>query len=281
MRVYEARVPEGWTGQTLEGYLRQAFPLLPQHVIRDAFRSRDVKADGRRAAPDESPGPGAMIQLYTAYQAELPVVYEDQRVLIINKPAGISCEDDGRGGMTVQGLFDARPDQPKLIHRLDNQTCGLLMAAKDPQALEALEAAFRIRSVDKRYECLVKGTVRPASMTANAYILKDQRTGRMRVVSHETPDTRPISTAYETISTDGMLTRLTVHLLTGRTHQIRAHMAAMQHPILGDDVYGDRRFNLRMKTRRLMLCAREITLMDLEGGLQYLNDRKFSVPVPF
>ena len=277
MRVYSAQVPQEPGFRTLEAYLLRALPLLPQFALREAFAKRDVKMDGVRVAPDTRPRAGAIIAVYTPWVAELPVVYEDDRLLIINKPAGISCEDDGRGGMTVETLLDGRA---RLCHRLDNQTCGLLAAAKDPAAEACLLEAFRDRKLTKRYECVVKGVVRPEAQTVSAHIFRDERLGRMRVVSHPGPDTRPIETAYETLSGDGRTTRLSVTLLTGRTHQIRAHLAYLQHPILGDDVYGDRAFNQRFGARRLMLCAVSLTL-HAGGELQYLDGRSFAVQPPF
>ena len=140
--------------------------------------------------------------------------------------------------------------------------------------------AFKERTLTKRYECLVKGIVRPPKQEVSAYIYRDKNLERMRVVSHATPESKPIAMIYETIENSIDVTRLSVTLLTGRTHQIRAHMAALQHPILGDDVYGDRAFNQRKNVRRLMLCATELTLF-AAGILKYLDGHTFTVKAPF
>ena len=280
MRLYTALIPDRVAEKTLSSYLTHALPLLPAHVLRDAFARRDVRMDGRRAGADEAPAPGASVQVYTLYDADLPVVYEDEQILRLNKPAGISCEDDGRGGMTVEGLLKARPDHPKLCHRLDNQTSGLLLTAKTKAAESCLRDAFQTRSLTKRYECVVKGQPKPPEQTAVAYIVRDPRLGRMRVVSHPSPESKRIETAYETLSGDRLTSRLRVTLLTGRMHQIRAHLAALQHPVLGDDVYGDRAFNQRMRVRRLMLCATEL-ILHTDGPLDYLKDRIFNIEAPF
>lgn len=280
MRLYTAQIPEKPQEKTLLAYLTHALPLLPAHVLREAFARRDVRMDGRRAGPDEAPVQGAAVQVYTLFDAHLPVVYEDEQILLLNKPAGISCEDDGRGGMTVDGLLRARPDHPRLCHRLDNQTSGLLLSAKTKAAEACLLEAFQTRSLTKRYECVVKGQPRPPEQTAIAYIFRDPRLGRMRVVSHPSPETKRIETAYETLNGDRLTSRLRVTLLTGRMHQIRAHLAALQHPVLGDDVYGDRAFNQRMRARRLMLCATEL-ILHTDGPLGYLKDQVFTVNAPF
>ncbi len=277
MRDYTAQIPEKPSDSTVEAYLAHAMPLLPQFVIRDAFAKHDVKMAGRRVSPGEPLTGGALVQVYTRWEIELPCVYEDEHVLLINKPAGISCEDDGYGGMTVQALLNGKA---RICHRLDNQTCGLLIAAKDAEAEKCLLNAFKNRLLTKRYECVVKGTMKPLAQRAEAYIFRDEKLGRMRVVSHASPEAKPIATEYETISISGNTSRLKVTLLTGRTHQIRAHLAAMQHPILGDDVYGDRAFNQKQNVRRLMLCSTELTL-NAGGVLNYLDDRVFRIDAPF
>ncbi len=264
-------------------YLLHALPLLPERVLREAFKKRDVKVDGVRTPPDAHIQRGATVRVYTAYEAKLPVLYEDAHILIVNKPAGISADDDFRGGMTVQTVLEAQAKgeyRPRLCHRLDNQTCGLLIAAKDDESEQCLLNAFEERTLTKRYICLVRGTLRPESAVKDAFLVKDALRGRVRVVTHGTPEARPIRTGYETLESDGDISRVRVTLYTGRTHQIRAHMAFLAHPILGDDVYGDRAFNKRIGTTRLMLCAAELT-MHTGGILNYLDGKTFSIQPPF
>lgn len=283
MRVYEAIAPENVGGLRLEQYVRQAFPLLPSHVLRDAFAARDVKMNGVRAGRDEKIAPGARVTVYTGFCPELPVVFEDENILLINKPAGISAEEDGRGGMTVLSLLTERAQgryTPRLCHRLDNPTSGLLLLCKNDESEAALLSAFAERKLEKIYQCLVRGEMRPPAALKEAYLIKDAQRARVRVITHETSGALPIATAYETLAFDGALSRLRVTLLTGRTHQIRAHMSFLSHPILGDDKYGDRALNRRYKTTLLRLCATELTLRP-GGALAYLDGRHFSIQPPF
>ena len=283
MKIFEAIIPENWPEGKLESYLSQAFPLLPLRIIRDALQKRDVKINGIRANRDARTLPGARVQLYTAFSPELPIVYEDDHILLINKPAGISCEDDGRGGMTLLSLLTDRAKGeyiPRLCHRLDHPTSGLLILAKDDESEETLLAAFQERKLTKVYQCLVRGEMRPKEAVKEAFLIKDARLSKVRVITHETPGAQPIATQYETLSFDGTISRLRVTLLTGRTHQIRAHMSFLSHPLLGDDKYGDRALNKRLKITGLKLCACELTL-NAGGCLAYLDGRTFSILPPF
>ncbi len=283
MNVYDAIVPECAEGMPLARYIRLAMPLLPDHVVRDAFAARDVKCGGKRVGRDEQVVPGAKVQLFTGYSAEIPIVYEDESVLLLNKPAGINCGEDIWGGMTVLSMTAQRAGNayiPRLCHRLDNVTSGLLLLCKDEESEKLLREMFEQRKLTKIYQCLVKGEMRPREAVREAYLVKNSREATVRVVTHETPGALPIATQYETLSFDGKVSRLRIHLLTGRTHQIRAHMSFLSHPILGDDKYGDRNFNRIMKANSLKLCATELALYP-EGKLAYLRDKHFSILPPF
>ena len=232
----------------------------------------------------------ARVRMFEEFTSDEDVIasrLRDADVLLVNKRAGISVEADERGGVTLTELAarhvrqqapDARA--PKACHRLDNQTCGLLMFAKTEKAEGILERAFRDRTMDKRYICLVRGMMKPPKATCRAYLLKDAKAAHVTIHDSAVPGARPIVTAYETLE-QGAVSRVEIHLITGRTHQIRAHMAALGHPLLGDDVYGDRAFNRQMKMQgKLCLCAAQLTL-DTGGALPQLDGRTFRVKCPF
>ena len=283
MKKYHWIITEYEPGTGLKQYLQQMMPLFPPHEIRDILKKRDVKINGQRIGKETMLRPGDQIQVFTAFSPTLPVVYEDEHILLINKPAGISCMDDGRGGMTVLSLMEEYAQgayRPRLCHRLDHITSGLLLLAKDDDSENCLLDAFRERKLEKIYHCLVRGEMRPKAALKEAYLLKDSEAAKVRIITHATPGALPIATEYETLSFDGTLSRLRVTLHTGRTHQIRAHMAFLSHPILGDDKYGDRALNKRLHAGGLKLCAAELTL-HAGGCLCYLDGKTFSITSPF
>lgn len=288
MACYEWTVTQAAEGQRIDACLRRFLPEIAPQTLRASFQRRDVKIDGRRVKPDARVSVGQKVQVYCMEAPADPVdvVYEDDDVLLINKRAGVSVETDERGGASLVDLAwkhlqltDSDAPVPRPCHRLDNQTCGLTLLAKNERAEAILLQAFKERTMDKRYICLVRGLMKPPAATCRAYLVKDAAAARVTILDHPAPGAKPIVTAYETLES-GPVSRLRVHLITGRTHQIRAHLAALGHPLLGDDVYGDRAFNRMQKARRLMLCAASLTL-ETGGQLPQLDGRIFSIECPF
>lgn len=288
MACYEWKVTHAAEGQRVDACIRRFLPEIPPHVLRASFQRRDVKLEGKRVKPDARVTEGQLVQVYCMEPTAPPVdvIYEDDDVLLINKRAGISVEVDEKGGASLTELAhkhllakDAAALPPRPCHRLDNQTCGLIVFAKNDRAEAILLQAFKERRMDKRYICLVRGMMKPPAATCKAFLLKDAEAARVTILDHPAPGARSIATAYETLEA-GPISRLRVHLLTGRTHQIRAHLAALGHPLLGDDVYGDRVFNRANHARRLMLCAASLTL-ETGGQLPQLDGKTFTIDCPF
>ena len=287
MAVKTVIVPQDAEGMKTGLFLRRIMPDLPESVIRKIFASRDVKLDGIRVSRDTPLQSGQALSVYfparSGSSASLRVVYEDENILLVNKPAGISVEKDEPGNVCLTDLcrLHANPQDipPTACHRLDNKTSGLCLFAKNSHALEILQDVFRQRSVDKYYICLVRGFMKPSVAVCSAWLLKDAVKGKVTILDHEIPGAQAITTGYEALE-NGPVSRLRVHLFTGRTHQIRAHLASLGHPVLGDDLYGDRSFNRQQKARALKLCATELTL-HTGGRLPALDGKVFSVPPPF
>ena len=282
MFKYSVNVPENIPEMTLLNYIARAFPLLPGNVIRDAFNKRDVKMNGVRAAKDVKVIGGAQVSLFTPFEMQIPVVYEDENVLVLNKPAGVSTDIDRYHSMTVLDwalLYAKGAYTPRMCHRLDNATSGLIALAKSDAAEDALKEMFFARTGEKEYRCIVRGTPNPPAAVKTAYLIKDAVRGRVRVSEREIKDAKPVITEYAVIKS-GEKCLLKVLLHTGRTHQIRAHMQMLGHPLLGDDLYGDRAFNKKYNAGRLMLCAVRLKF-DTQGKLPQLDGLEVKIRAPF
>ena len=252
---YTVKVPDDAPRMQLGAYVRHAFPLLPQYVLRDAFDKRDVKMDGKRCTSDTMVQHGSEVTVYTAYQAAIPILFENEHLLAVDKPSGVSCDRDAYGSMTVlDWISEGANDRAslRLCHRLDNQTSGLLLIAKDDETEEAVKKAFTQNQVEKEYLCIVHGKPEPRSAKCTAWMIKDAKRSTVTVSSNQTANAKQIVTSYETVKS-GCFSLLRVQLHTGRTHQIRAHMSWLGYPLLGDDKYGDRTKDKQLGISRLML----------------------------
>ena len=276
-------VPEQLSGTEVRKFLIKIDPAMPFSRWRDAFAKKDVKVNGKRVRERETVCAGDEVTVFLPEENNFPVVYEDDRVLLCVKKQGILSESNGDGTLSMEDLARAytarKGEKAYLCHRLDAKTGGLLLFAKDEEALACLEDAFYDHRMEKEYLCLVQGTPVPESAVLESWIVKDAAAGRVRVLRHEAPDALPIRTGYEVIL-PGEKCLVRVHLYTGRTHQIRAQMAAIGHPVLGDELYGDRETNRKLGVRNLKLWSVLLTF-GAGGALSYLDGRSFSCKAPF
>lgn len=226
---------------------------VPRPVARDALRSGDVTLAGSAARPSHRVAVGDLfsgeIEVRerlgpAAERIPLDVVHSDERVMVVSKPAGMVTHPAGgnEGGTLVNALLGlgeplalAGSGRPGIVHRLDKETSGLLLVAKDDRAHAALIEAMKRHEIARRYLALVRGTMPSASGTVDAPIDRHPtRRTQMAVV----PGGRPAVTHYRVLEATEELSLLEVTLETGRTHQVRVHMAAIDHPVIGDRVYG-------------------------------------------
>lgn len=294
----QMKVPGEKDGMMLSQFLTQEAADVPLWAVREVIKKRDVRIDGVRIAADTRVQAGQEIRVFwpksiiSARQKEktlpLPeIVFEDEHVILINKPQGIASQNEdhplqGDTALTrVHAYLAEKGEQTDclhLCHRLDVQTGGLLFFAKDDAAFESALQAFSERTFRKFYTCRVKGCPAQKEAVMHAYLRKDAQISRVSVTDYPARGAMEITTAYRVVRRAEHAT-LEVELITGRTHQIRAHLAHIGHPILGDDKYGDRMLNRALGLRRQQLWATRL-IVQAEGELSYLNGRTFSIPSP-
>lgn len=301
-------------GQRLDKYLKKYLSQAPQSFLYRMLRKKNILLNGKKAAGNEKLETGDQVTLYLAedtiekfrgakQREELPagkipytVIYEDENVMIINKPAGILSQKATprdvslveyltadllkRGEISREQLDSFRPS---VCNRLDRNTSGIVLAGKTLKGLQDLSEALKERTADKYYLALVRGQVRKAR-DLTAYLKKDDRKNQVTVLDVSEPGASMIHTAWEPLWSDGTCTLLRVKLITGKTHQIRSHLAAIGYPLAGDAKYGDPVWNRQMRQMyglsRQFLHAWQVTFRDAKGCLAPLEGRTVTAPLP-
>jgi len=258
LNLHQIIIPMDCPAGRADKLLSKLLPM-PAGQLRVAFQRKDVKRGGKRIAPHDLLSPGDCVCVYTPLgNRALECVFQDSEYAVIHKMPGLPVQ----GPVSVEAVASNQLGIPlTACHRLDVQTGGLLLLAKTERALKEAERAFYDRRVARTYRALVRGRPNPAEATLSAYLLKDAGASTVRVMPRSQPGALKIETRYRVID-PGDISRVEVDLITGRTHQIRAHMAYIGHPVLGDDKYGDRAFNKAHAARRQMLWAVKLTLWD-------------------
>lgn len=288
----ELIVPMEADGAALQDYLRAALADVPRWAIDETLRARDVRRGRERLGAQDAVRGGETLRVFLPKKAlgrsaapRVQVVYEDANILLLDKPQGVSVlEENGGDDMLTRARAHVAAQGGdaqalRLCHRLDAQTGGLLLLSKNAAAYAAAYEAFEKRTMDKRYVCRVAGCPSPGEAELHAYLRKDAQNAQVRVFAHPVPGALPIATAYRVLEA-GDISRLQVHLITGRTHQIRAHLAFIGHPIIGDDRYGSRELNRREGARAQQLWATDLTF-HASGALAYLEGKTFHTDAPF
>ena len=288
----------------LGAYLKEA----PNSFFYKMLRKKNITLNGKKADGTEKLKCGDEIRLFLSDEtyekfagkvqpkekfpmAKLNIVYEDSNVIFINKPAGmlsqksvpsdVSLNEYLLGYLEKSGQWkqeESKAFRPSVCNRLDRNTSGMVICGKSMAGLQQMAALLKDRSLHKYYLCLIKG-VMTESQHLEGYLLKDENSNQVKIFQKETEGAAHIITEYEPLYTDGEATLLKVTLVTGKSHQIRAHLSSIGHPIIGDPKYGERKVNAFFREthgiKNQMLHAWKLTFPELAEPLDNLSEKSF------
>ena len=310
----EFTVTKDDAGQRLDKFLTKALPSLPPSLLYKSLRTKKIKVNRKRAEGKQMLAQGDTVQLFlaeeffpsdgtdsvsvklSAIKPSVSVLYEDENILLVSKRPGVCAHEDAEGNtnslilhiqayLYQKGEYDPASSlsfAPALCNRIDRNTGGIVIAAKNAEALRIMNETIKERHIDKFYLCAVHGILKKKEDTLFGYLLKDADKNTVRVFDKNPPrGAKDIRTRYRVLKEADGLSLLEIELLTGRTHQIRAHMAHIGHPLLGDGKYGINRADKEKGYKHQALWSYRLRFTFPEGEthlLSYLRGKTFTIP---
>ena len=311
MRVFT--IGKNDEGTRVDRFVTKIVPRLPLSLLYKSIRLKRIKLNGKRCQANTILNPGDVLTLYIndeffevsshsygflSSPSDIDIVYEDENILLADKKPGLVVHEDESGSSDTlinriqhylysKGEWDPAKENsfaPALCNRIDRNTGGIVIAAKNAETLRILNEKIKLREIDKYYLCLVHGSLRPRQGTLKNYIIKDPSQKMVSVYDKMYPGALTAITDYRVLKEAKGLSLVECLLHTGRTHQIRAQMAHAGHPLAGDTKYGLNKNNrsLPFRYQALYSYRLDFTFKTSAGILEYLKNRSFSVMnIPF
>ena len=278
-------VSEKYNGKKLTKFILDSFPHLSPNMLYKALRQKDIKIDGTRTNKDCTIYSGNEILVYIADDLlcpvpELNIVFEDENILIINKPANLEVTGENSLTNNVHNTYSGYSFLPMPCHRLDRNTTGLVLFAQNQEALNILLEKFKKHEICKKYLALVYGIPKVKKARLESYLFKDNKKSLVYISDDFKTGYQKIITSYSVLEEyDNNSALLEIEIETGKTHQIRAHLAHIGYPIIGDGKYGINTVNkdFGFKVQQLKAYILKFDFKNDSGILNYLNGKSFKL----
>jgi len=276
------KVNEKYNNKKLINFLQDNFDSLSTSTIYKTLRKKDIKINEKRISENCLLRTGDEIKLYIAddlleKKYDIPIIFEDNNIIIFDKPTGIEVTGENSLSTYAKTLFKNNFIEP--CHRLDRNTCGLVLFAKNQESLDILLDAFKHHTIEKHYLSVVYGLPKIESQRLESYLFKDSKKSLVYISDKPLPGYQKIITSYKILKKNPPknLSLLDITLETGRTHQIRAHLSHIGYPILGDGKYGINKVNKEFKQKVQALCSYSLTFnFKGKNKLSYLEQTTIS-----